>query len=198
VAVPRVVITSAFFRDGDHWEGLARTVLPELLAARSPLRLWSAGCHQGQEPYSLAILLDELTPGVGHRLLATDRDEGALSRARGRGPFDRSDLGELSPARRERYFEGGGPPFFLAEGIARRVEFCRHDLVSDACEADFDLVLYRNVETTFDPPVSGHVLRKVCAALRPGGVLFVGAMDAVAPLEGLGLVRIDRAFYRKG
>lgn len=194
---------STFFRDPDRWDDLRRVVLPELLARQSAapgaarLRVWSAGCSIGLEPYSLAILLDEVTPGRAHTLIATDLDRGALARARARGPYSAEDVKNVSNAQRQHYFAPGGPPFFVTEKLAHRVAFREHNMLEDPPESGFDLIVCRNVVIYFTDAAKAELYRKFHAALRPGGVLFVGGTEVVMQAAGIGLSRCGISFYRK-
>lgn len=188
---------SAFFRDPEHWQALRQHILPELLRVRPCLHLWSAGCSVGPEPYSLAMLLDELTPGRRHYLLATDLDRGALAKARARGPFTLEDVQHVSPSQRARYFEPGGPPFFVREELARHVDFREHNLLADPFEDDFDLIVCRNVVIYFTEEAKGKLYRRFHAALRPGGVLFVGGTEIVPQAQALGFRSWGMSFYQK-
>jgi len=98
---------SAFFRDPERWKSLAEMVLPRLLkeslgrvGSENGLRIWSAGCSIGAEPYTLAILLDEMAPRRRHSILATDYDLGALNKARQGGPYTAEEIQNLTPAQR--------------------------------------------------------------------------------------------------
>ncbi|MDA0161279.1 hypothetical protein OM076_13460 [Solirubrobacter ginsenosidimutans] len=193
--MPRVVVGSEFFLDLDRWQTLERTILPELVARRPALRAWSAGCHLGKEPYSLAILLDELAPGGGHDLMATDFDARLVERARAGGPFSEHDVDRVSAEQRARYFAPGGPPFSVAPWLVSTIAFGTHDLRRDPYASDFDLILYRDVQPFFDDAVNRDVLRRLSAALRDGGVLFVGSTDTVRDPASLGLRPREPGFF---
>jgi chemotaxis protein methyltransferase CheR len=188
---------SSFFRDPERWAALRQTILPGLLRERPRLRVWSAGCSIGPEPYSLAILLDELSPGRAHSLLATDLDRGALTRARARGPYTADDVQNVTAAQRQHYFEPGGPPFHVRDSLARRVAFRELNLLADPFEADFDLIVCRNVVIYFTEAAKAGLYRKFHDALRPGGVLFVGGTEIVPRAGDLGLRSSGISFYRR-
>jgi len=189
---------SAFFRDPERWHDLREKVLPELLRV-SPrgLRLWSAGCSIGPEPYSLAIMLDELTPHRKHTLLATDLDRGALARARAGGPFSADDIQNVSAIQRSRYFQAGGPPFYTVEALSGRIQFREQNILTDNFESDLDLIICRNVVIYFTEAAKAALYRKFAAALRPGGVLFVGGTEIVPRPQEIGLHSFGLSFYQK-
>jgi len=195
---------SAFFRDAERWVALRTTVLPKLLAdlpglgrRASGLRIWSAGCSIGPEPYSLAMLLEELAPGRPHYLLATDLDRGALSRAQARGPYSAEDIQSVASAQRARHFEPGGPPFFVNERLARRVVFKEHNMLVNPFESGFDLVVCRNVVIYFTEVAKAGLYRKFQESLRPGGMLFVGGTELISQARELGLQNSGIAFYQR-
>jgi chemotaxis protein methyltransferase CheR len=188
---------SAFFRDLERWKDLRDRVLPDLLTTSPRLRLWSAGCSIGLEPYSLAMLLDEVTPLRRHSFIATDLDRGALAIARARGPFSAADIQNVSEAQRALHFEPGGPPYFVTPALAQRVQFREQNLLADEFEANFDLIVCRNVVIYFTQPAKEQLYRKFAAALRPGGVLFIGSTEIIPRAGDYGLRTTGISFYQK-
>lgn len=192
---------SAFFRDSERWQTLRNTILPELLSdARSrsnPLRVWSAGCSIGAEPYSLAILFDEVIPQQRPTILATDLDRSALAKARQRGPYTLEEIQNLTPAQRATYLVPGGPPFYLKEHLLSRVEFREHNMLTDPFPLNMDLIVCRNVVIYFTSETKDMLYRKFLAALRPGGILFVGATEIIPRPQELGFRTHGISFYQK-
>lgn len=187
---------SAFFRDLPRWHDLRQQVVPELLQHRARLRVWSAGCSIGVEAYSLAILLDEHT-ARRHAILATDLDRGALTKARARGPYTDQDMREVTAAQRARYFEPQGPPWQVSTDLARRVVFQEQNLLTDPFENDFDLIVCRNVVIYFTDAAKEILWQKFHAALRPGGILFVGGTELLSPTVRGAFQSCGISFYRK-
>jgi len=195
---------SAFLRDPERWQALKEQVLPPLMQSalrlkppRSRLRLWSAGCSIGAEPYTLAILLDELTPGKRHFILASDIDRGALGKARDGGPYTADEVQNLSPLQRLTYLQPGGPPFYIQPFIRQRVEFIEHNLLADALPDDLDLIVCRNVVIYFTAEAKEGLYRKFHQALRPGGVLFLGATEVIPRPHEVGFRPFGLSFYQK-
>lgn len=189
---------SAFFRDPDKYETLSRQILPALLEARPTLRLWSAGCACGQEPYSLGILLAEQSGAFHrHQLLATDLDGTALARAKAGGPYTPTDLELLPPALMERYFTGQAGSYWVVGSLQRRVEFRQHNLLADSFERQFDLIVCRNVVIYFTSEVKEQLYRRFYDALRPGGVLFVGGTEVLPRSASAGFEVLAPSFYRR-
>lgn len=189
--------TSHFFRDPDVWELLRRRVLPELIAGFGRLSIWSAGCSIGAEPYTLAILLDEMGQGGRHAILATDVDADALERAAA-AEYQETHLGAVPPASLRRYFtRTPAGTWRLAPHVAASVRFRRHDLLRDPYPSGLHLILCRHVLIYLTPEAQSHLLENMARALVPGGFLVVGGPEQVMRPEALGLERFAHAVYRR-
>jgi len=186
-----------FFRDGSQWDLLERQVLPSLLADRRTLKIWSAGCSRGQEPISLAIVLDRLGALRGSRILATDFDHGSLAHARGGGPYAAHEMGGVSAADRERYFVKGAEGFTARASLVSAFRFSELNLLRDTFDRAFDLVVCRNVMIYFESQVKSDLVRRFQQSLRPGGVLFIGATEALLSDDLEGFERLGGNFYRR-
>ncbi len=183
-----------FFRNADQFNALRTEILPALIdqrrrSGRKELRLWSAGCATGEEPYSLAMLLVELIPDLSSwaiTLLATDLNVGNLDKAR-KGLYRTwSFRNETPPDVRERWFTTTPDGFQLSAAIQRLVQFAPLNLVSDDYPnvmngtINMDMILCRNVTIYFDQSTTQEVSRRFHAALAPDGWLVVGHAEPVA------------------
>lgn len=180
-----------FFRDPATFEALEQRVLPDLIAERRRLgnlrlRIWSAGCASGEEPYSLAILLDRLLPDRERwslTLLATDLNQASLESAR-RGLYREWALRATPAGLRDRYFEPRRDGFRLDRRIRDMVAFAPLNLADGAYPdamtntSAMDLVLCRNVVMYFRPDVQRDVLARLGRALAEGGWLGVSPAEA--------------------
>jgi len=201
------VTISRFYRDREVFEQLRRKILPELAdlaAARgdSTLRVWSAGCASGEEPYSLAIVwqleLAAQYPELGLQILATDLDEEVLARAQ-RACYDAASLRDLPEGWRERAFREEGGRWTVREDVRAAVELRRGDIRRDFPECPLDLVLCRNLAFTyFDEAGQRELACAVAARLVTGGVLVLGSHEAL-PAGVPGLVAIGERLpaYRR-
>lgn len=191
---------SEFLRDPARWAELTTRVLPELYekGGRRPLKVWSAGCSYGAEPYTLALLLEEMTPGVRHSIVATDIDETILARAQRGAGYIEADLRNIDEGRRARFFtrEVDGS-FIVKETLRGRVRFLKQDLLSQVPEHGLDLIICRNVVIYFTEAAKRALYQRMYEALRPGGILFVGGTEIVAGARELGLDSVFTSFYRK-
>lgn len=187
---------SEFFRDPDKFRELETVYLPELLRERPQLKIWSAACANGAEPYSVAIILDELTPGRLHRIEATDIDPYVLEKAR-EGRYPPEAVRHVGSRRLARYFTRDGHTYVINEALRRRVLFRRHDLLADPFGQGYDLILCRNVTIYFTREAQDRLNARLAQALAPGGVLFIGATEMIFNYQQLGLERLRPCFYRK-
>ena len=192
---------SEFFRDAERWQSLKDQILPDLLKdaqhhqPRGALKIWSAGCSNGQEPYTLAMIMDEMAPAVNHQILASDLDRGALQKAQARGPYLADDLRSVSAERRSKYFEPGGPPYFVKEKIAQKIKFRELNLLLDSFDTNFDLIVCRNVIIYFTLEAKSELYKRFQAALRPGGILFLGGTEVIPRPAEIGLRSNGISFY---
>jgi chemotaxis protein methyltransferase CheR len=187
---------SYFFRDAGQFELLRHLILPELIAARKPtrtLRLWSAGCSTGEEPYSLAILLDMLLPDVSEwdvSIIGTDVNRRAIQSARD-GAFSEYSLRAMNDDLiKTRYFTHHNRRWLLSDSIRERVHFEYGNLVADSFPVystqlhDMDLIVCRNVFIYFDREAIGVVLPKLTNTLRVGGYLVTGHGELIGQNMG--------------
>lgn len=181
-----------WFRDIYPFDYLLNTLLPEWMQASrrsaGPVRIWSAACSSGQEPYSISMIVEEfrrqrmgaLTRPV--QIVATDLSSIVLEQAR-RGEYDRlSVVRGLSPERRERYFDNPAENLWRVKPAVRdRIDFRAWNLLdSYAGLGKFDAVFCRNVLIYFDAELKRRILEKIHGSLRPGGVLFLGSSEGLS------------------
>jgi chemotaxis protein methyltransferase CheR len=190
---------SEFFRDADRFAQLERQVLPGLLEGGKTVRVWSAGCSIGAEPYSLAILLRELGPGRNHTILATDIDQTILDRARAGKGYLATDIRNVGAQRINRWFTADPDGrFSIGPQPRTMITFQKHDLLRDSYPTGpFDLVTCRNVVIYFTEEAKDRIYQGFANSLRPGGILFVGGTEAIMRPRALGLQIVGPGFYRK-
>lgn len=182
---------TAFFRDRRAFEGLAAAVLPQLADARADgLRIWSAGCGQGQEAYSLAMLVEEAGHALPHvEILATDLCASALEKGQA-GVYTHFEVQRGLPIRRLlRHFEELEDAWRVSPALRQRVRWLRLNLIDPfQVEQGFDLIACRHVISGFAPDARAATLERLEKALAPGGRLLLGAgeptPDGFEPLAG--------------
>jgi chemotaxis protein methyltransferase CheR len=196
---------TSFFRDGKPFDDLRALILPELIGRRAVerrLTLWSAASSNGQEAYSLALLLRTSFPELDNwtvRVLASDLSTAVLERAR-RGWYSTLEVKRgVSPEIQARFFRPAEDGWLLSEDIRRMVEFFAFNLVEPwPAIPPLDLVLLRNVLIYFDVPTRQQVLGRVRRILRPDGYLMLGGAETTHNVdEAFELVSLGQTtFYR--
>ena len=188
---------SEFFRQADRFQELQTKWLPNLIKERRQLKIWSAGCSIGCEPYTLAMILNELDPRGNHSILATDVDMPILSRAREGNGYLPSEVRAVPPGLLKKYFVGEGETFRVTDEIRRKVNFRRHDLLSDPYPTDLDMILCRNVVIYFTDEAKQHIYKGFAKALRPSGLLFIGGSEMIMRSGEIGFRTAGTSMYQK-
>jgi chemotaxis protein methyltransferase CheR len=190
---------SEFFRDTDRFRELERRVLPELLAGNAAVRIWSAGCSIGAEPYSMAMLLRDMAPGRNHTILATDIDQTILDRARAGNDYQANDIRNVGAERIAKWFvQQPDGRFSIAPAAKGLIRFQKHDLLRDRYPTGpFDLIACRNVVIYFTEEAKERIYQGFANALRPGGILFVGGTEAIMRPQAFGLQVMGPGLYRR-
>ncbi|ABS24681.1 protein-glutamate O-methyltransferase CheR [Anaeromyxobacter sp. Fw109-5] len=185
-----VVGETYFFRHPEQLEVVRQLVL-ERAPRERPLRIWSAGCATGEEPYTLAMLLrDAGRAGCRDRILATDVSVRALAVA-AEATYGPWSLRRLDPVARARHLAGEMPVVRVREEVRAAVELRRHNLFSEpAPPGPFDLVVCRNVLIYFDPETARAIAARLLEAVAPGGFLLLGPVE-VPLAERLEAERIE-------
>jgi len=174
------------FRNWDVYASIAANVVPVLFHRNTPsIRVWSAGCSAGQEPYSLAVLfhryaaMNGMLPQIGRvRILGTDIDRRCLEAAE-RGQFEAPDFSDTPDDLRSRYFSASSPSTVSA-GVRALVRFERRDLLGEPAPAEtFDLIVCRNVLIYFDRDTQERVFEKFYETLAPDGFLVLGKVETL-------------------
>jgi len=200
---------SFFYRERDHFELLAKDILPPLIDAAvarpgAALRLWSAGCAAGEEPYTLAMILRDAMgkrpggTGVDAAILATDVSMAALLEAKA-GVYQEARLRELPPAFRSAYLEPAGAGLWSVGARARSlVLFKRLNLMREPYpfRSQFDAVFCRNVMIYFDPPSRARLVESIYRVVKPGGWFFIGHSESL-PRDSCPFSYVRPATYRK-
>lgn len=187
---------SEFWRNRNRWEVLKDRILPSLTRDHQKLKIWSAACSTGEEPYTLAMIVDMLGLLNQTELRATDIDEGALARA-SKGTYLERSLREVPESVCRRYFTEDGLQYHIDPKLKQAVRFSKQNLLSDPFEEGFDLIVCRNVMIYFTEEAKHLLYQKFAKALRPGGVLFVGSTEQIFSPAQYNLVSVDTFFYQK-
>lgn len=178
-----LIHVTSFFRDPDVFAHVSSTAIPDLLAALPPdrpLRIWVAGCSTGEEAYSLAISCMEAMDAAGSsarlQILASDVDPDAIATARA-GFYPKDIATAVSPDRLARFFVAEEGGWRVTSVLRDLIVFTVADLLSDPPFSKIDLVSCRNVLIYLGPEAQKRVIARCCFALRPGGLLLLGAAE---------------------
>jgi chemotaxis methyl-accepting protein methylase len=186
------------FRNWETWAALDAKVLPLLAQSGArPLRVWSAGCSSGEEPYSLAVLFHAHAERTGDRalfdrleVLGTDIDAASLAAA-SKGEFEEGDFADTPAELRARYFAPEAP-FAVRADVKRAVRFERRDMLrEDPPAGAFQLVVCRNVLIYFDRESQERLFMAFHAALAPGGILVLGKVETLLGAARSRFVAVD-------
>ncbi len=176
-----------FFRDNKPFEKLTGVILPKLAAldpARKHLRIWSAACSAGQEPYTIAMVLTEhlaKMPGYSFEIVATDLCEKVLAKAKD-GLYSQFEVQRGMPIQMLlKYFQQAPENQWQVKDMVKSmIRFDSHNLLDDASRfGTFDIIFCRNVLIYFDETTKGHVLSRLAGVMRPPGFLTLGSAETV-------------------
>ncbi|MFA6451804.1 MAG: protein-glutamate O-methyltransferase CheR [bacterium] len=213
---------SSLFRDAQRWNELNKH-LPELVrdvvagkggGDSKTFRIWSAGCSIGAEPYTLAILMEELaalqdTPHFSYQILCTDIDNTMLQRARD-GIFTDADTKEVTHRLLSKYFNVISRPdidwaskstasvfYDTVPSIKRNMKFIMHNILDERWEKGFNLIVCRNVLIYFNNDIKERLFRKFHEALLGGGILFIGGTEVMFNANEIGFKNLSAGIYKK-
>lgn len=197
-----------FFRDTETFDAFRSEVLPQLLSEKRKrkskiLRIWSAGCSIGEEPYTISIILHEKLGVELNNFLtsihATDIDEKALSAAKA-GIYDVQALKNISKHQVSKYFNSdGNGKYCIKDKVKHLVRFQQHDLFSDKKFSHFDIILCRNVMIYFGKEFQNQLLLDFYNALNMGGYLILGRTETMPgeARERFACVNTRERIYKK-
>ena len=171
-------------------------MIPELLNNNSHLRIWSAGCSNGAEPYSVALIVQELGAVDRVEIFGTDIDQVILAKAR-EGVYEYNDLKNLPPQLVAKYFTFKNNRYYLIDTVKSMVEFLTHNLLKDPFLSSFDLIICRNVVIYFTEEAKKVLYQKIYDSLKPGGYLLVGGTEPLLNYKKLGFISNSASFYQK-
>ena len=195
------VTISRFFRDRKLWDDLSGIIISELAKRKSPekIRAWSAGCCNGEEPYSIAVASDLCGYNDSITILASERNPELLERARN-GVYPSSSLTELTEHEKESYFEmiDEEPNYRILQNIKNAVKFEQRDIKKSLPDETFDLIFCRYlVFTYFDVSSQKAFLESIKNILSNGGYLIIGSNETLPETDWLEKAPIHQDVYRK-
>ena len=179
------VTITRFFRDRKVFDILESSIIPTVAQNKGEgdLKIWSIGCANGEEPYSLSMLWKEKfekdLPGIRLTLIATDINENLLVRAR-EGRYKESALKEIPEGIIQRFFKKDGRSYILDPSVRESVEFKKHDIIHEDPFSGMDIIFCRNLAFTyFSKECQVDVLKKIASSLRKNGYLVIGGDESL-------------------
>ncbi|HOO27766.1 MAG TPA: protein-glutamate O-methyltransferase CheR [Lachnospiraceae bacterium] len=188
---------SEFYRNTDQWELLDKTFIPEMLRQFGKnLKIWSAACSTGDEPYSLVMALSRHLPLNQIKILATDLDKQVIAQAK-IGLYAEKSIANVPADLRSKYFKQIGASYQISNEIKSRVEFREHNLLKDHYPDRCHFIVCRNVLIYFTEEAKDEVFQKFSDALVPDGILFIGSTEQIMNHRDFGYERRNSFYYQK-
>lgn len=188
---------SEFYRNPDQWQLLDKTIIPELISKFGKnLKIWSAACSTGDEPYSLVMALSRHIPLNQIKIFATDIDKQVIEKAK-TGLYSAKSIAAVPDDLKAKYFTQVGPSYQISKEIMNRVEFKQHNLLKDTYPTGVHMIVCRNVLIYFTEEAKDEVFVKFQRALAPNGVLFIGSTEQIINHRDIGYERKNSFFYEK-
>ena len=188
---------SEFYRNPDQWKILENEVFPKLIQKFGKnLKIWSAACSTGDEPYSLVMALSRHLPLANIKVIATDIDKQVIDTAR-MGLYNENSIASVPDDLKKKYFTKVGNSYQISDEIKKRVEFKEHDLLKDPYPGGCNLIVCRNVVIYFTEEAKDEIYAKFYKALATGGVLFIGSTEQIMNYREIGFERDKSFFFEK-
>jgi chemotaxis protein methyltransferase CheR len=194
---------TSFFRENQHFEYMSHHILPDLKKRGTGMRIWSAGCSSGEEPYSIAMLLLEEWPAQDRyniRILATDISDRILVKARA-GEYEKENLQGIPERYVSKYFSllrsASAKTYAVQDHVKKMIRFGKLNLMGEwPMKGPFDVIFCRNVMIYFDSETQIRLVKRFRDLLAPGGHLLIGHSESLVTNSG-GLKYVQPATYKK-
>jgi chemotaxis protein methyltransferase CheR len=188
---------SEFYRNTDQWKLLDEVVIPKLIKEHGNyLKIWSAACSTGDEPYSLAMAFSKYLPLSNVHIIATDIDKQVLQQAQV-GLYNAKSIAGVPEDMKKKYFTKVGSSFKISDELKRHITFKEHNLLSDPFPVEFDLILCRNVVIYFTDEAKDMIYRQFYHSLKNHGVLFIGNTEQITNYREIGFKRMSSFYFEK-
>ncbi|MCR5100647.1 MAG: protein-glutamate O-methyltransferase CheR [Butyrivibrio sp.] len=188
---------SEFFRNIDQWNLMDKDMVPELMSKFGKnLKIWSAACSTGDEPYTIVMMLSKHVPLNQINVLATDLDAVAIAKAK-IGSYDAKEVKAVPADLKAKYLKEEDGKWKVSNDIKSRVTFKQADLLRDPYPSNYHLIVCRNVLIYFTEEAKDDIFRKYYNALAPGGILFIGSTEQIINYKDIGFIRKNSFYYEK-
>jgi chemotaxis protein methyltransferase CheR len=187
---------SEFYRNPMQWQVLESEIIPYLLKTNQNLKIWSAACSTGDEPYSLAMVLSKHMPINKIKILATDIDKQVLEKAK-MGLYNAKSVEGLPKEYINKYLTKIGDSYKVNDEIKKCIEFSQHNLLKDPYPKDLDLIVCRNVLIYFTEEAKNDIYKNFNASLKKDAILFVGSTEQIIMSAKYNFSPVKTFFYKK-
>ena len=188
---------SEFYRNPEQWSVMEKDIVPELIGKfGKTLKIWSAACSTGDEPYSLVMALSRHIPLNMIHITATDLDKQVIAKAKV-GLYNEKSIAAVPDDLKKKYFTKVGLSYQISDEIKSRVEFREHNLLENNYPTGYHMIVCRNVLIYFTEEAKDDVFRKFYTSLAPGGVLFIGSTEQIINHREIGYERKSSFYYEK-
>lgn len=189
---------SEFYRNVEQWNLLEKEMLPYLFEKFGKnLKIWSAACSTGDEPYSLVMLLAKFVPMSNIKIIATDIDKQVLAKAK-EGIYNAKSLNGLPAEYLSKYFTKiNDKTYQIADNVKACVDFREHNLLKDEYPSNCDLIICRNVLIYFTEEAKDQIYKNFNKALKKEAILFVGSTEQIIQPQAIGFSSFRSFFYKK-
>ncbi len=188
---------SEFYRNPEQWKIMTDKIFPELISKFGKnLKIWSAACSTGDEPYSLVMALSEFVPLNQIHIVATDISDEVVSKAK-IGLYSDKSIAHVPDKYKKEYFTQNGPFFQISDKIKNCVTFKKHNLLKDDFFKEQHLIVCRNVLIYFTEDAKDEIFEKYYDSLADGGVLFIGSTEQILKYRQIGYKKLDSFFYQR-
>ena len=188
---------SEFYRNPEQWDLLVNEFYPELQKKfGKKLKIWSAACSTGDEPYSLVMALSKYVPLSDIEIYATDLDRQVIETAK-MGIYSEKSIANVPEEYKRKYFKQLGKSYQISEDIKKCVKFKEHNLLKDTYPKGYQLIVCRNVLIYFTDEAKHDVYEKFSQSLVEGGILFIGSTEQVMDYKTMDYKRRYSFYYEK-
>lgn len=189
---------SEFYRNTDQWELMDKQYIPELISKfGTNLKIWSAACSTGDEPYSLVMALSRHLPLSQIKIYATDLDKQVLAAAQ-MGLYSEKSIANVPSDLKAKFFTKVGASYQISSEVKTRVEFKEHNLLKDKYPDRCHFIVCRNVLIYFTEEAKDEIFKKFSASLVKDGILFIGSTEQIMNHKDYGYIRKSSFYYQKG
>lgn len=188
---------SEFYRNPEQWNFLTKDCFPDLIKKFGDrLKIWSAACSTGDEPYSLVMALSKYVPLSKIKITATDISDEIIEKAK-IGIYSDKSIANVPEEYKKKYFTKNGNFYQISDEIKKCVEFKKHNLLKDKFFTDYNLIVCRNVLIYFTEEAKDETFAKFYDSLAKGGMLFIGSTEQIINYKTIGYIRKSNFFYEK-